>query len=341
MTYENSIILFKEFLEGWLAIKKTSLHRRTWGHYKQVTHSYVIPRIGKLKIKDLRTDHIQRLYNNLLAKDVGVYTVRKIHTVLHSALAHATRTGVIGRNPASNAIQPKKPPKEMKICDESQISQLLVAVRGNRYEALVYLAVTTGMRQMELLGLKWTDLNWIKQTLKIERQLVRPYGDSIRFSSPKTRSGRRNLSLGDKTILMLREHYQRQHEERQAAGVRWQEHGLIFPNNIGGPMDPRNLLRDFRKILKAAGLPILRFHNLRHTEASLMLNTGIPVIIVSRRLGHSRPSVTLDVYGHLIPSMQAEAAEKIEELITPIPLHQTNQKPHPIAPNCTETAPEL
>lgn len=125
---------------------------------------------------------------------------------------------------------------------------------------------------------------------------------------------------------MLREHYEYQFEERRSAADKWIEHGLIFTNTKGGPIHPRNLLRDFRRLIKAAGLPEIRFHDLRHTAASLMLNQGLPLIYVSRRLGHARPSITLDVYGHLIPYMQLEAAEMIDELVTPVQLHQ-------IAPN--------
>jgi len=178
------------------------------------------------------------------------------------------------------------------------------------------------MREMEILGLKWNDLDWVKQTLKIERQLMRPEEGKIRFTPPKTKAGKRSLKLGSKTIEMLRAHNNRQQGERIAAGEKWEKHDLIFPNSLGGPIHPRNLLRDFKKLLCEAGLPEIRFHDLRHTAASLMLNHGIAPIVVSQRLGHARTSITLDVYGHLMPSMQTEAADVIDELITPIPFSQ-------------------
>lgn len=185
---------------------------------------------------------------------------------------------------------------------------------------MLYLALTTGMRQMEILGLKWTDVDWARRTLKVERQLVRPEEDKVKFVSPKTKAGKRSLPIGTKTVEVLREHYERQNAERQAAGDKWQENNLIFTSNIGSPIDPRNLLRDFKKLLNEAGLPAVRFHDLRHTAASLMLNNNVPVIAVSRRLGHANPSITLNVYGHLLPSTQAEVAEMMDELITPIQL---------------------
>jgi integrase len=311
-------ITLNEYLNNWLISTKSSKRHSTWAHYEQVTRSYILPRIGQVKVKDLRPEHIQGLYNYLLEQRVGEFTVLKIHTVLHSALQQAVRMGIIGRNPASLTNPPKEPDTEMAILNESQVSQFLIAAMTHRWEGLFHLAIVTGARQMELLGLKWTDLDWLRQTLKVERQLVRPNGSGVQFSSPKTKFGKRSIALGSKTIDVLRKHYERQQVERIAAGEKWQEHGLIFTTSQGRPINPRNLLRDFKTILRNAGLPDIRFHDLRHTAASLMLNNNIPPIVVSRRLGHAKASITLDIYGHLIPSMQIEAAEKIDELITPI-----------------------
>jgi integrase len=182
---------------------------------------------------------------------------------------------------------------------------------------------------MELLGLKWIDLDWIKQTIKVERQLARTERGKNEFAILKTKFGRRTVSLGSKAIEVMRCHYERQHTERRAAGDLWTENDFIFANVNGGPLTPRNLLRNFKKLLRDSDLPMIRFHDLRHTAASLMLNHNVPVLVVSRMLGHSRPSIPLDVYGHLIPSAQAEVAEKMDELITPIELVNCTRL-HPI-----------
>jgi len=158
----------------------------------------------------------------------------------------------------------------MEILDERQISQLLFATKESRYESILHLAVTTGMRQMELLGLKWIDLDWIMQTIKVERQLVRSEQEEIQFASLKTKFGRRMVSLGSKVIEVLRNQYERQRVERRAAGNLWTENYLIFTNDIGGHLEPRNLQRDFKKQLRDADLPLTRFHDLRRTAASLM-----------------------------------------------------------------------
>ncbi len=334
MTFTSTILTFDEFLNTWLGSTKASIRPRTWSHYEQLIRNYVIPNLGQIKIKDLRPDQIQRFYNHLLSNEVGVYTVIKIHAMLHGALEQAVKAGLVNRNVSNAVIPPSEPAKEMSILDESQVSQLLIAARGSRMEALLHLAVSTGMRQMEILGLKWSDLDWLKKTLKVERQLVR--GEGVKFSQPKTRHGRRIVVLGDRTIETLRRNYERQNEERIKSGESWSEHGLIFTMANGSPIHFRVLMRYFKNLLKVAGLPEIRFHDLRHTAASLMLNHGIPVIVVSRRLGHARPSITLDIYGHLIPGMQEEAALMIDELITPVEfqqLHPTAPDQHPIRPN--------
>jgi integrase len=322
LRYANTQITLDEFIANWLISTKASRRPSTWSVYETATRLYILPHLGKIKLKDLRPGQIQWMYNHMLEQKVGVPTVLKVHAVLHSALAQAEKMGMINHNPVSATQPPKEPTREMAILTDSQVSQMLIALQGHRLEALIHLAVVSGMRQMELLGLKWTDLDWIRRTIKVERQLDRPTGKGIQFSAPKTRFGKRSVALGRKTIEVLRNHYERQQGDRLRVGENWNEHDLIFTNRNGGPLHPRNLLRDFKLMLKRAGLPVIRFHDLRHTAASLMLNSGIAPIIVSRRLGHARASITLDIYGHLIPSMQSEAAEKIDELITPIPLHR-------------------
>jgi integrase len=314
MTYQGANTILKDFFEEWLKTIKNSLRENSWEYYRYAIEKYAIPGLGRYKLKDLKTAHIQHLYNSLIDKGVGAHTVIKLHAILHKALAYTVATGMVGYNPASAAVPPKNPHTEMQIYDESQVSSLLIAAKGTRLEALLHLAIATGMRQMELLGLMWTDLDWVKQSISVQRQLTRSGG----FASPKTRFGIRIIALGDRTIEVLRAHLERQQFERQFFEKGWKETGLIFTNLHGSPMDPRNLVRDYRKIQRDAGLPEIRFHDLRHTAASLMLNKGVSPLIVSRRLGHSRPSITLDIYGHLIPSLQEEAARMIDEIITPV-----------------------
>jgi len=189
---------------------------------------------------------------------------------------------------------------------------LIVAqAKSNRFFALYHLAVSTGMRQGELLGLKWSDLDCKQGLLQVQRQLTKKKGGGFEFTAPKTKAGTRRLDLGESALRVLRGHRQQQFLEMQSVG-------LVFPSTIGTPYNRSNLRKRFKLILDEAGLPEIRFHDLRHTAATLMLNHGIPVIVVSRRLGHARPSITLDIYGHLIPDKQKEVALLMDQLLTPI-----------------------
>lgn len=172
---------------------------------------------------------------------------------------------------------------------------------------LCYLATHTGMRKSELLGLKWEDLDWERRTIKVQRQLRWVKGGKVEFSTPKTRNGIRTIILGQEALQVLKDH-----KARQA-----KEHEIIFISEKARLMRDQQLYMSFKGLIKQAELPEIRFHDLRHTAASLMLNYGIPVIIVSKRLGHARASITMDVYGHLIPSKQEEAATLMDRLMKP------------------------
>jgi integrase len=218
----------------------------------------------------------------------------------------------------------------MKIYDENQIQIFLNTALSikDQYYPLYYLAFHTGMRQAELIGLKWEDIDWERNTLQVRRQLLRHKGGGFEFSKPKSKSGNRKILIGLQTMAVLKTHQETVIQKRKNSKEKWPELDLIFPTRVGTPIVSQNLRRGFRKVLKVSGLPKIRFHDLRHTAASMMLNYGISVLAVSRRLGHSKPSITLDVYGHLIPSKEEEAATLMDELLTPIK-----------AENCTIFAP--
>ena len=226
--------------------------------------------------------------------------------------------GLIQRNPALAVKPPRYEIPEMKFFNEEQVNRFLSVAHGDRYDALYHLELATGLRQSEILGLRWKDLDWDKRSLVVLHQLKREFKEGDYFSQTKTKSGRRIIILGKRTLEKLRNHWSNQLEEKRFAGDHWKENDLIFTSTIGTPINQSNLYKSFKNLLKKSELPDIRFHDLRHTAATLMLNHGVPAIIVSRRLGHSKVSVTLDIYGHLIPEMQNEAAELIDDLITPI-----------------------
>lgn len=302
---------------------------KTHDQYRRTVEKHILPHIGNIRLKDLRPERVERLYASLLKSGSGVRTVRIVHAVLHRSLEKAVRYGLILRNPTDGAALPQYTHAEMQMLDETQVSHLLMAAKGSRHEALYHLAVTTGMRMGELFGLRWSDLHWVSGRITVRRQVQYVPGHGWSFVEPKTRSGRRAIKLGEGVLQALREHLERQQKEQDVGGERWVDYDLIFPSKSGTPLDPSNLRLDFARVLQRGGLPKIRFHDLRHTAASLMLNHGIPVIVVSKILGHSKTSITMDIYGHLSNEMQDEAAQLMDELVTPIctQLHPKNESP--------------
>lgn len=319
-SYDVMQLSLEDHINDWLQNAKATIRPSTYDQYKQISRDYIKPQLGSLKLHEIRPDQVQRLYAGHTENGKSTRLVRMVHCVLHRAFNQAVQFGLLERNPASFVRPPRLEHKEMKFYDSGQVQGFLIAAEHtrDRYLALWKLAVTTGMRRGELLGLKWIDLDWTSRNLQVRRQLKVTKGGGFHFAEPKTAAGMRTILLGLDTIALLREHQDGQYQERQKVGDRWQESDLIFPSSVGTPTRPPKIYVRFKRIARSAGLPEIRFHDLRHTAASLMLNNGIPLIVVSRRLGHAQPSITLNVYGHMMPTMQKEAAELMDKLTAPI-----------------------
>jgi len=320
LTFDGAQITLNDFLADWLVSIKASVKPHTWYQYDMTVRKHIVPYIGKITLNDLRPEHIQKLYDKKLKDGSGARTVQFTHLILHKSLNHALKLGTIPRNPTETTYRPKIVSKEMKFYDEGQVAQLLLAVRGSRDDSLYQLVVSTGMRQSEVLGLKWSDLDWRNKTITIRRQLVRlSKTEDEFFSSVKTNAGKRTITLGDQTLQKLREHMALQDDERKhPRREKWVEYDLIFPSITGTPMNQSNLYHSFKRLIQEAGLPEIRFHDLRHSAASIMLNHGVAPMVVAKRLGHSKVSVTLDTYGHLIPELHDDVAQFLDDLITPV-----------------------
>ena len=316
----------EEYLKEWIKNTEPSLRAKTAFQYRELMKKHITPHLGQIPLKDITQQRIERFYGDLRQAGVGVRTVRYNHAILHKAFEKAVMYGLLVRNPAHGATLPRIGQQEMSVLDEAQVGIFLTAASGSFYEALYHLAVVTGMRQGELFGLKWSDLQWNTGLLYVQRQVQRVPGKGWGFVEPKTKAGRRPIRLGPGTVDVLRAHNTRQDQLRQSVGKRWVNNNLIFPNGVGNPMEPSNMRLDFNRVLKEAGLPKIRFHDLRHTAASLMLNHNIPVLVVSKMLGHSKPSVTLDIYAHLYHASLNEAAMLMDQLVTPIKVDLSPQK---------------
>ena len=314
MTFQSHNLILEEYLTDWFSTKQNTIKSKTAYDYGRLLVNCIYPTIGNKKLKDLTTHGITRYYASLKENGKGIRTIHIIHTILRSSLQDAVRGGIIGRNPCIGALIPKSKPEEMKVLTADQVTRFLVAAESSRYKALYHLAITTGMRYGELIGLKWSDIDWDKGTIKIQRQLQYIPHRGYEFNDPKTRSGTRTVLLGKTALAKLKEHYY-EYAYRDRTGE-----NLIFVNGIGTKVYFKRFHKDFKRVLELAGLPDIRFHDLRHTAATLMISNGIPVVVVSKILGHSKPSVTMNIYAHVSTEMQTEAAQLMENLVTPIPI---------------------
>jgi integrase len=305
-------------MQSWLTGKDLSIRQNTARNYRRYAEQDILPVIGKIRLQNILPAHIRQLYLRMQAEGKGSRTIQLVHATLHCALKQAVKERLIGYNPMDAVERPKVETKEFHIFTESQARAFLEAASGHPYEALFYLALTTGLRKGELLGLMWEDVDWDKGTLRIERQLQQAYSSSAELVPTKTRSGRSQIKLGKIGLAMLEAHRQRQEAQKTLAGISWKETGMISTTGIGTYASQSKVSKEFKQILSENDLPDIRFHDLRHTSDSLLLDIGTPVNTVQHRAGHSKASVTTDIYRHVMAHSQDAAAENIEQIVKPL-----------------------
>jgi integrase len=235
--------------------------------------------------------------------------------VLHRALSYAQRRGLIGNNVAKLVDPPKRQRREMQSLSPEQARRFLDAVRGNRFEALYVLAISTGMRQGELLGLRWRDVDLAGRSLRVTGSIQYVRGHGLGLSSPKTRSSRRQVMLSQIAVDALDRRKEAQKQERTRSGDKWQDTDFVFTTRDGKALYATNIKSSFCKLLVACGLPRIRFHDLRHTAATLLLGQGVHPKVVSEMLGHASIGITLDLYSHATPTIQREATAAFDRLL--------------------------
>jgi integrase len=293
--------------------KKVGTYLMTWIRYEQLARVHT-DSIAKLPLAKLGPQHIERLYADRLKAGSAPMTVRHLHALLHKAFDQAEKWGLVARNAVALVSPPTAAHQEMKTLSEAQSRTFLEAVAGERFEALHVLAVSTGMRQGEILALRWSDLDLDRASAQIQRSIQFVTGRYI-FTPPKTAKSRRKVELTQTAIAALRRQRVRQIAERLASAGGWAEQDLVFADEAGGPTSPDRVRWAFQRVLKDAGLPRIRFHDLRHTAATLLLGRGVHPKIVSEMLGHSTIAITLDLYSHVTPTMQREAAAVLDSVL--------------------------
>ncbi|MGH9831412.1 MAG: tyrosine-type recombinase/integrase, partial [Blastocatellia bacterium] len=267
------------------------------------------------RLADVNASDIQRLYGHLADKGYGGRTLELIHVTLTNIFRFAAKWDLIRKNPMLAVDRPRHVKKEMQSLNAEQARALLKAIEGEPHECLLQFLIVTGCRPGEALALKWSDINWQNGAVTIQRNLVRLKGGKWQFDDPKTAKGRRTLPLPPKMIKMLSDHRRRQNEHRLKLGAEWRALDLVFPNDFGKPPGT-NFIRDkFQVALRQAELPHFRPYDLRHSAATLLMGEGMSPKIVSERLGHANINITLEVYSHVLPTMQEEASEKLEKLL--------------------------
>jgi integrase len=305
-----------EYLNRWLnGSVKGSVKAKTFNDYEWLVRKHIAPALGRIRLESLSPIHLQRLYQAKLEAGLSPSTVRHLHVVLHRALDQALRWGLVPRNVSEAVDLPKLQKKEIRPLSADEARRLLEAARGDRLEALYMLAIHCGLRQGELLGLRWENLDLETGTLQVRRTLTTTKGGP-RFTAPKTAKSRRSIKLTAGAVDALRRHHDRQFAESTRLTGLWQDYGLVFATTTGTPLNPSNLTsRFFKPLLKRAGLPDVRFHDLRHTCATLLLSKGVHPKLVQELLGHATIAITLDTYSHVLPGMGDQTANAMESAL--------------------------
>ena len=304
------------YLSRWLdASAAQRVRPRTLAGYRLIADKHLIPAVGRVPLAKLTPAQVQAMLNAHAAAGAKPQTVRNVHAVLRRALTQALRWGAVARNVATLVDLPRVDRQEVRGLSPADAKDVLAAVAGDRIEPLVLLTLSTGLRQGEALALRWQDVDLEAGTVRVRFSLQRMPGRGVELVAPKTTRSRRTLALPTRTAAALREHRKRQLAERLWAGSRWQEGDYLFTTSIGTPMMGSEVTRRFQALVATAGLPRMRFHDLRHGAASLLLAQGVHPRVVMEMLGHSTITLTMNTYSHVIPDLQREAANRMEEAL--------------------------
>ncbi len=306
-----------DYLRQWIrdyatgAVAPTTLDR-----YKSLSRIHIEPGLGAIPVGKLTPQAIQAYLSHKLSEKLSPTTVHHLYRLLHEALRHGVRWGILLRNPADAVDSPRRERREVRVWDEEQTKLFLgEAKRSSRYYPLYLTAALTGMRQGELLGLRWRDVDLALRVASIQQTFYR-LGKQQLFKQPKTPRSRRTVALPEALIDALRDLQEQQKRHREFHGRDYADHELIFCQSNGRPLRANNIVRrDFREVVNRAGLPRIRFHDLRHSHATHLLRQGENPKVVQERLGHSSPAFTLHIYSHVLPGMQDQAARRLAERI--------------------------
>lgn len=307
-----------EFFDYWLEIHVVpNLRKRTADQYIRSIDNYIKKELGNFQLKNLRITTIQRFIKTLQEQGLSSYTIRTTYLILKTALTHAVKWELITKNPMENMSAPKIQKTSRGTWTFEQVNEFLNATKNRHphYHMAFLLAVYTGMRKAEILGLQWKHVDFKNKRISIEQTQLNLTGKGYEFDGVKSHAAKRSISIDDFLIQELRKHKKRQMETKLQLGPEFTDLDLVISTHKGTPMNQRSVSKDFYIVRDQLGLPKIRFHDLRHTHATLLLQLGENVKVISERLGHSSVNITLEVYAHAMPDMQKSAADNFSSAL--------------------------
>jgi integrase len=307
----------KDYLNYWLDdIHRTEIKLSTYALYRHHLDKHLIPALGHIQLQKLTADQVQAFCAQKLRENLSTGVVRLQFTILSLALKDAVKRKRLAVNVCDVVTIPRLIKHAWQFLNREQAFHLLEAAKGSRLDCLLTVALTTGMRLGELLALRWDDIDMDRCLVQVRHSVRYIQGFGVRESEPKTERSKGSITLPQFVIDALKQHHTSQLEARLKAGATWQEQGLVFPNMYGRYLNRTKLYSLFNKVLKEAGLPHIRFHDLRHSTATLLLSMGVPAKVVQEILRHSNIGTTLNTYAHVLPEMHREAMDKMDNFFS-------------------------
>ena len=307
----------ESFMRSWLQdVAKPTIRLKTYESYAQLLRLHITRALGRIKLEKLRPADVQRLMADMTAKGLSPRTVQYVRAIIRRALGHAVKWGLVAQNVVTLVDPPRSERKAIEPLDADGARRFLTAAREHEPHLWPYFvtAVYTGLRQAELLGLRWRDVNLTSGTLRVSATMQR-INKEWTFVEPKTKRSAWTLSLPAAAVEALKEQRDRQAFERKAAANLWIDRDLVFTTPKGTPFEPSNVSKKLHALLESAGLPKQGMHALRHCCASLLLAQGVSPRVVMEQLGHTQMSVTMDIYSHVMPAMLKDTANALDRAL--------------------------
>ncbi|MCM3020091.1 site-specific integrase [Priestia megaterium] len=310
---EPQLIDLDSFIREWFVERQTQLAKSTLKNHKCLYRNHLKPKLGHYKLQDLNPIVLQKFTNSLVAdSSLSHNSIRKLLFLMNQLMKKAHGLKLISENPLIHVNIPREVKSEMSIWDLKQVNYYIANAKQNRYYTIVLMALLTGMRKGEILGLRWRDIDFEKQVVYI-RQIYDGYAKELKVGA-KTASGVRSIHIPDMLVNQLKKERKKVLSNKLKQGMAYNDYDLVNCTKFGNPLDSSTLSKRFKNHTKKLGLPVIRFHDLRHTHVTMLIQQNVNVKVISERVGHSSIQITLNQYSHVLPSMQQEVADKLNTL---------------------------